>query len=135
MRQDDDRNPDFCQNLEAQRCATVEKNIAGSEKKNDLIKRRVGLDIDQTQHRWPDEHADNQEESDIRNIDFFSQKTRDNTDGQNNPAGKQYVFCSFDRRGRSQFLPLSHRYRAILLVCMKMLPDGSLIDKAHTAMR
>ncbi len=39
-------DPDLLQNVEAQRSAAIEKYIAGAEQKDDLVQRRIRLDMD-----------------------------------------------------------------------------------------
>ena len=43
---DDDGDPDLLQDLYSQRSAAVEQNVAGAEQQDDLVQRRIRLDLD-----------------------------------------------------------------------------------------
>ena len=70
----DNGDPDLLQDVEAQRRAAIEKNVAGAEQKDDLVQRRIRLDVDQPQRFRPDQNADDQEYRNVGNSDLLSQQ-------------------------------------------------------------
>src|ERR1700723_2129710 len=80
---DDDGDPDLLQDLYPQRSAAVEQNVAGAEQQNDLVQRRIRLDLDQVQRLRADRDAGDQENRDIGNPDLLRQQRRNSADRQN----------------------------------------------------
>ncbi len=93
---DQDGDPDLFEDIEAQRRAAIEQNVARAEQKDDLVQRRTRLDIDQPQPMRADRNAGKQEYRDVRNPDFLRQQAADGSDRQNEAAGKQCVPGDFD---------------------------------------
>jgi hypothetical protein len=69
----DDGDPDLLQDIEAQRSAAIEQNVAGAEQQDDLVQRRIRLDVDQAQRFRSDRHSDDQKHRDIGNPDLLRQ--------------------------------------------------------------
>jgi hypothetical protein len=70
-----------------------------------LIKRRIRLDVDQSQGLRADRDADDQKYRHIRNLAFLSDKAGDGSDGQNEPSGKQRLFRNFNGARHFHFFP------------------------------
>ena len=92
---DDDGDPDLLQDVEAQGGAAIEQNIAGAEQQDDLVQRRIRLDIDQAQRFRTDGHADDQKHRDVGNPDLLRQQTGEGADRKDKPAGQQRVLGDF----------------------------------------
>jgi len=92
----DNRDPDLFQDAEAQRRAAIEKNVAGAEQQDDLVQRRIRLDVDKPQRLRADRYPDDEKHRDIGNPDLLRQQPGDGADSQNEPARKQRVFGYFD---------------------------------------
>jgi hypothetical protein len=90
--------------MQAQGSAAIEKNVAGAEQQNDLVQRRIRLDVDKPKRPRADRDAHDEKYRDIGNPDFLSEQGGDGTDRQNQAARKQRVFCYFDRGGCFQFV-------------------------------
>ena len=70
----DDGDPDLLQDVEAQRRAAVEQNVAGAEQQDDLVQRRIRLDVDQPQRLRADRDAGDQKHRDVGNPDLLRQQ-------------------------------------------------------------
>ena len=95
--------------LESQRGAAVEQDVAGAEQQDDLVQRRIRLDVDQPERFRPDQHADDQKDRDIGNLDLLGHQPGDGADGENEPAGHQRVFGDFDGGRRFHCFPRSQK--------------------------
>src|SRR3982074_1971211 len=92
----DDGDPDLFQDVEAQGSAAIEQNVASAEQQDDLVQRRVRLDIDERQRLRADDDADNDKHRDIGNPDLLSEQPGESAERQNEPAGKQRVLGDLD---------------------------------------
>ena len=83
--------------LNSQRSAAIEKNVAGAEQQDDLVQRRIRLDVDQAQRFRADPHSDDQKHRDIGNPELLRQHAGEGADGKNETAGKQHMLGYFNR--------------------------------------
>ena len=89
---------------EAQRSAAVEQNVAGAEQQDDLVQRRIRLDVDQPQRLRADRDADDEKHRDIGNPDLLRQQAGEGADRQNEPARQQRVLGDFNGGRCFQFV-------------------------------
>jgi len=81
----------------------VEQNVAGAEQKNDLVQRRIRLDLDKVQRLRTDRHAGDQKHRDIGNADLLRQQRGDSADGQNKTERQQRMLGDLDGGRRFQW--------------------------------
>src|ERR1700723_50197 len=96
---DDDGDPDLLQALYPQRSAAIEQNVAGAEQQNDLVQRRIRLDLDQVQRLRTDRDTGDQKHRHIGNFEFLPQQRGDSADRQNETEHEQRMLGDLDGGG------------------------------------
>ncbi len=82
--------------MKAERGAAVEQDVAGAEQQENLIKRGIGLYVDQAQGLRPDHHSGDKEYRDVGNFRLLREQSGDRAHRQNEPAGHQRMLGNFD---------------------------------------
>ena len=88
----------------AQRSAAIEQDVAGAEQQDDLVQRRIRLDVHEPQRLRADRDPGEQKHRDIGNPDLLRQQAGDGADRQNEPARKQRMFGDLNGGRRFQFV-------------------------------
>jgi hypothetical protein len=67
------------------------------EQKDDLVQRRIRLDVDHAERGRTDQHADDQEQHNVGNFYLLGQQAGQRAYGENERPGHQGMFGNFDR--------------------------------------
>ena len=102
----DDGDPDLLQHVEAQRRAAIEQDVAGAEQQDDLVQRRIRLDVDQPERLRADRDPGDQKHRDVGNPDLLRHQAGERADRQNEPARQQRVLGDLDGGGGFQAVSL-----------------------------
>ena len=92
---DQDGDPHFFQHLEPNRGAAVEQDVAGTEDQDQLVDRRIRLDVDQPEHAGADQHADQQEHHHVGHSRQSRQQAGERAYAENDAEHQQGVFGEF----------------------------------------
>ncbi len=104
-----DGDPHLLQHRDAQRGAAVEQDVAGAEDQDDLVQRRIGLDVDRAADPRAEQHADEQINHHVRNSETPGEQAGQHAGAEDHAKGEQHVLRGLDRGARFQGAPILSR--------------------------
>ena len=106
-----DGDPDLLQDIEPQRRAAIEQDVARAEQQDDLVQRRICPDMDEAERLRADRDARDQEYRDVGDPDFLCEHACQRANRENQPARQQRVFGDLDGGGHFQLVSLNQEPR------------------------
>src|SRR5262249_13918383 len=104
-----DRDPYLLQDLEAQRGAPVEQDVAGAEYEDELVQRGIRAYVDQPRCGGTERDAGQEEHDDVGYVELLRQKSRQRAPEEQYAEDEDDMLGQLGRDARVQFPLLSKR--------------------------